>query len=83
MSDEAVVGEDAAQVFVPWEDDSEQVESLALEPVDAVPDEVTEGTEGKSSSGAKQRTRRRQFLLIDKQVTDRSETPAPRACTLP
>jgi hypothetical protein len=34
----AVVGQDPAQVVVPWENDAEEVESLALEPVDAVPD---------------------------------------------
>jgi hypothetical protein len=33
MADEAVVGEDAAQVRVAVEDDAEQVERLALEPV--------------------------------------------------
>jgi hypothetical protein len=33
MADEAVVGEDAAQVRVALEDDAEQVEGLALEPV--------------------------------------------------
>jgi hypothetical protein len=48
MADEAVVGQDAAQV-VAFEDDAVQVERLALEPVGRVPD-VTEATTGKSSS---------------------------------
>ena len=38
MADEAVVGEDAAQVRVAAEQDAEQVERLALEPVGARPD---------------------------------------------
>ena len=38
MADEAVVGEDAAQVDVAVEDDAEQVEGLALEPVGGAPD---------------------------------------------
>ncbi|MNC91285.1 hypothetical protein D3C83_75170 [compost metagenome] len=38
MPDEAVVGEDAAQVGVALEDDAEQVERLALEPVRHRPD---------------------------------------------
>src|SRR5690606_39428377 len=37
VADEAVVGEDATQVGVAFEDDAEQVESFALEPVDAGP----------------------------------------------
>jgi hypothetical protein len=41
MSDETVVGQNPTQVFVPRENDAEQVESLALEPVHAVPDRVT------------------------------------------
>ena len=38
MADEAVVGQDAAQVLVAFEHDAEQVERLALEPVGGVPD---------------------------------------------
>ena len=38
MADEAVVGEDAAQIRVAAEQDAEQVEGLALEPVGARPD---------------------------------------------
>jgi hypothetical protein len=37
MPDEAVVGEQAPQVRMPLEQDAEQVEGLALEPVGAVP----------------------------------------------
>ncbi len=38
MPDEAVVGEQAAQVRVALEQDAEHVEGLALEPIDAGPD---------------------------------------------
>src|SRR6187399_3402893 len=38
MADETVVGEDAAQVEVAVEDDAEEVERLALEPVGRAPD---------------------------------------------
>ena len=38
MADETVVGEDAAQIRVAGEQDAEQVEGLALEPVGAGPD---------------------------------------------
>src|SRR5688572_31771888 len=37
MTDETVVGEDPAQVRMAFEDDAEQVERLALEPVAARP----------------------------------------------
>jgi hypothetical protein len=50
VADEAVVGQDAAQV-VTFEHDAEQVERLALEPVGRVPEGLTEATTGKSSSG--------------------------------
>jgi hypothetical protein len=50
MADETVVGQDAAQVRVALEMDAEQVEGFALVPVGAVPDSITEGTTGKSSS---------------------------------
>src|SRR6185295_3390220 len=38
MADKAIVGQDASQIGMPGEHDSEQVESLALEPVRRRPD---------------------------------------------
>ena len=66
MADEAVVGEDAAQVEVAVEDDAEQVERLALEPVGRAPD-VGQATAiiGTSSSVQNTFRRTRQFLLTD------------------
>jgi hypothetical protein len=52
VADEAVVGQDAAQVVVAIEHDAKQVERLALEPVGRVPDSVTEATTGKIVVGA-------------------------------
>jgi hypothetical protein len=38
MADKAVVGEDAAQVVVAFEDDAEQIEGFAFEPVGRAPE---------------------------------------------
>jgi hypothetical protein len=65
VADEAVVGEDAAQVEVALEDDAVQVEGLALEPVGRTPDSVTEATAGRSSSGANTFRRTRQLCVTD------------------
>ena len=61
MTDETVVGQNAAQVGVAFEHDAEQVERFALVPVRRRPDSTTDGTIGTSSSGANTRTRRRQL----------------------
>ena len=56
MADEAVIGEDAAQVGMALEQDAEQIEGLALEPVGAGPDTGTEATTGSSSSSQNARS---------------------------
>ena len=54
VADEAVVGQDAAQVDMALEDDAVEVEGLALEPVGRAPDVGDAmATSGTSSSGAK------------------------------
>ena len=38
MADETVIGQQAAQIVVPREDDAVEIEGFALEPVDRIPD---------------------------------------------
>eukprot|EP01092_Planopodium_desertum_P014856 TRINITY_DN7617_c0_g1_i1.p2 TRINITY_DN7617_c0_g1~~TRINITY_DN7617_c0_g1_i1.p2 ORF type:complete len:329 (-),score=116.84 TRINITY_DN7617_c0_g1_i1:34-1020(-) len=52
VPDEAVVGEDAAQVGVAFEDDAVEIEGLALVPVGTVPEVVHRGQHGEIVVGA-------------------------------
>jgi hypothetical protein len=62
MPDEAVVGKDAAQVVVPRENDARAGRKASRSnQLTLFQTEVTDGSEGKLSSIAKQRTRSRQL----------------------
>src|SRR4249920_790813 len=66
MADESVVGEDAAKIRVTGEENAEQVERLALEPVGARPDvdqRIDDGIFGVDAAGTQPQT----LIVCDRQ----------------
>ena len=79
MADEAVVGEDAAQVRMAFEDDAEQVEGFALEPVrDRVQIHQRRHHRQAIVERRSSAARRRRLLLHRQQVRDDGETRSAR-----